>query len=405
MPCAASMTNERPRLHRPAAPPRRSTASARLALAWLAAASLALPGCARQEGVLVPVAVGAEVGSKVDMLVATTRAPSETPGVVFSGERGEGLSFANIVVSIPPDREVGSIQWPRQVPGDPAREFVVTQVDPLTRAQVLPWFQSLPKAKRRVLVFVHGFNTRFDAAVFRFAQFVNDTNANLVPVLFSWPSRGQVTSYVYDRESTNFSRTDLAYVLAAAAKSPHVDEVVVIAHSMGAWVTVEALRQLALTSGRIPAKISNVVLASPDLDIDVFERQLQEMGPQRPKMVIFVSRNDHALSLSRMVAGDVQRVGAVDLTDPNYAGRLERTSGITVLDLTALQGGDALNHSKFATQSDMVQLLGDRLVAGQNIADVQTGPAGAADAVGGAVGTVLTAPIQVFRAGANAASR
>lgn len=370
-----------------------------LALAAACAGPLSLAGCARTEGVLLPVAIGAEGGSKVDMLVATTRAPSESPAILFSGERGNTLSFANIVVSIPPNREPGSIQWPSRVPGDPAREFVVTEVEPLTRQQVLPWFQRLPGSKRRVLVFVHGFNTPFDASVFRFAQFIHDSNSNLAPVLFSWPSRGQLTGYVYDRESTNFSRSDLAYVLAAAARSPHVDEVVVLAHSMGAWLTVEALRQLALQDGRISPKISNVILASPDLDIDVFERQVQEMGPKRPNMTIFVSRNDHALSLSRAIAGDVQRVGAVDLSDPSYAARLEQAKGITVLDLTALQGGDALNHTKFATQPDMVRLIGDRLVAGQDISEGVKGPAGAVDAVGGAVGAVITAPVQVFRAG------
>lgn len=370
-----------------------------LALAAACAAPLSLAGCARPEGVMIPVAVGAEAGDKVDMLVATTRAVADDPGTLFNGERGDSLSFANIVVSIPPHREPGTIQWPSRVPGDPSREFVVTQVDPLARKQVLPWFQNLPGNKRRVLVFVHGFNTPFDAAVFRFAQFVHDTRSNLAPVLFSWPSRGRVTSYVYDRESTNFSRSDLAYVLSEAARSPHVDEVVVLAHSMGAWLAVEALRELALRNGRIPPKITNVILASPDLDIDVFERQLREMGPKRPGMTIFVSRNDHALSLSRTLSGDVQRVGAVDLTNPAYAARLEQGDGVTVLDLTALQGGDALNHTKFATQPDMVRLIGDQLVAGQEISDGVGGPAGAVDKVGGAVGAVITAPIQVFRAG------
>lgn len=358
--------------------------------------ALALSACARPEGVLLPVAADTPPADRVDMLVATTRAPSPTEGVVFTGERGEGLAFTNIVVSIPQDRAVGSIQWPAQVPANPAREFAVTRVTPLPRTEVLPWFQAQPRNKRRVLVFVHGFNTRFDASVFRFAQFVHDTGTNYVPVLFSWPSRGRVGDYIYDRESTNFSRSDLAYVLSTAAKSPHVDEVVVLAHSMGAWLAVEALRQLALTEGRVPAKISNVILASPDLDIDVFERQVREMGPKRPHLTIFISRNDQALGLSRFLAGQVTRVGAVDLSDPAYSARLEQATGIVVLDLTALQGGDALNHSKFATQPDMVRLLGERLVAGQSIEGDGNGPV---QAVGGAVETVVTAPIQIFASG------
>ncbi len=378
--------------------------------ALLVTALLALSACARPEGGLMPVAVGAEVGDQVDMLAATTRAPSEQPGVLFSGERAEALSFSNLVVSIPPNRAVGSIQWPTPGREDPSREFVVTRAEPLTRAGVPAWFKAQPRDHRRVLIFVHGFNTRFDAAVFGFAQFVHDTGANLTPVLFSWPSRGNVTDYVYDRESATVSRSALAYVLTEATKSPKVDEVIVFGHSMGAWLTMEALRSVALQNGGIPAKISNVVLASPDVDIDVFESQLRDIGPKRPKITIFTSRDDRALSISSLIGGQITRVGAVDLADPAYVARLEATGGLTVVDLSALSGGDSLNHSKFMTQPDMVQLIGERLATDTRVD--AAGPAGAAagagkdavQAVGAAVGTVITAPITVLRAGAAAAT-
>ena len=57
-------------------------------------------------------------------------------------------------------------------------------------------------ASGQVLVFIHGFNDRFEDAVFRFAQVVHDSDAPVVPVLFTWPSRGSVLAYGYDREST-----------------------------------------------------------------------------------------------------------------------------------------------------------------------------------------------------------
>jgi esterase/lipase superfamily enzyme len=358
-----------------------------------------LCACGRPQGALLPVTEPVVAGAKVDMLAATTRAPDSEPGVVFNGERGTGLSFANVVVSIPPDRAVGTVQWPRQGPGDPAREFAVTSLSAVPRSGVLPWFQAHAKANRRVLIFVHGFNTRFDAAVFRFAQFVHDTDASWIPVLFSWPSRGQITDYIYDRESANFSRTDLAYVLRETTRSPHVDEVVVLAHSMGAWLTVESLRQIALQDGPIPKKISNIVLASPDLDLDVFRRQVVEMGPDRPQITIFVSRNDRALGLSALLAGNVTRVGAVDLTREPYKSELEAARGVTVLDLSALQGGDALNHSQFATSPEMVQLIASRMAGGQTISDSQSTGADTVQAVGTAVGTLATAPITILTGG------
>lgn len=350
-------------------------------------AVVALAACAPREGVLIPVADLPPNVPTVDILAATTRAPSDAPGVVFTGERGDTLAFSNVVVSVPPDRTPGSLQWPSGPQANPVREFAVAEIAPVPRADVGAWLAR--SGKRRVLVFVHGFNTRFDSSVFRFAQIVHDMDAGLAPVLFSWPSRGRIVDYVYDRESANFSRSDLAYVLNAAARSPKVDEIIVLAHSMGAWLTVEALRQMALQDGRIPAKISNVVLASPDLDVDVFRRQVMEMGEKRPPITIFVSRTDHALSLSSLISGGVTRVGAVDLSLEPYRSQLEGARGITVVDLTAVQNGDALNHSKFATSPEMVQLLGTRVMSGQ--AFVENGQ--------GTLGDVITAPIRVVTGG------
>ena len=66
-------------------------------------------------------------------------------------------------------------------------------------------------ARRELFVFVHGFNNRFDDAVYRFAQIVHDSKAPAIPVLFTWPSRGEtkLRAYTYDRESANYSRDAL----------------------------------------------------------------------------------------------------------------------------------------------------------------------------------------------------
>lgn len=342
------------------------------------------------------------------MLVATTRASADAPGVLFNGERGPDLSLENIVVSIPDKRAVGSIQWPSRIPGDPAREFVTTQVTPMQVNEAKDWFKRTSGKKRRVLIFVHGFNTQFADSVFRFAQIVHDTDANVAPILFSWPSRGSIFDYNYDRESANYSRSELAAVIRAAAASPAVSDVTIMAHSMGGWLAVESLRQIALQEGRIPAKVSNLILASPDLDIDVFRKQVLEMGPKRPHITLFVSRNDRALRVSRLLSGRMTRLGAVDITKEPYVSQLEAATGITVLDLSALQNGDRLNHSKFATSPEVVQLMGERLIAGQPVTDSSLGGStalgattlGAGQVLGSAAGAVLTAPILIFESAA-----
>jgi len=363
---------------------------------------LTLAACGgRPDGVMAPTTLSAEGTSKVDMLVVSTRSATGDPARPFDGERGRQASMNEVVVSIPPEkvREAGEIQWPTRVPADPATSFAVVADRSVADRDGRVWLRK--SGKRRVLLFVHGFNTRYEEAVFRFAQIVHDSGTDFAPILFTWPSRGSVFDYAYDRESTNWSRDTLEKLLRSAGESPEVDEVTVMAHSMGSWLAVEALRGLALHGG-VPKKIGNVILASPDLDVDVFERQIERIGP-RPHLTLFVSRDDRALDLSRRLAGGVDRLGAIDPSQEPYRTRLE-TRGVTVLDLTALKTGDQLNHGKFARSPEVVRLLGNRLIAGQKVSEDRVGLAdrlgavtmGAAGTVGSAASLVVTAPIAVF---------
>ena len=124
---------------------------------------------------------------------------------MFGGSRGRGLDFADIDVSIPPAgaRQPGDIPLPSSLPADPERDFVILRADRMDLAQAKANFDARIRRTpgRRVLIFVHGFNTRFEEAVYRFAQIVHDARVDVAPVLFTWPSGGRVTDYVYDRDS------------------------------------------------------------------------------------------------------------------------------------------------------------------------------------------------------------
>ena len=136
---------------------------------------------------------------------------------------------------------------------------------------------------------MHGFNNKFEDAVFRFAQIVHDSGAEVAPVLFTWPSRGSVLAYGYDRESTNFSRNALETLLRDLARDPNVGEITVLAHSMGNWLALESLRQMAIRDKRVAPKIRNVILAAPDVDMDLARAAFHDMGKDRPRLTLMVS--------------------------------------------------------------------------------------------------------------------
>src|SRR5271157_2272044 len=324
------------------------------------------------------VGTSAPGASQVDLLVATTRAPVvEPPGVMFGGARGRGLDFADIVVSVPPDsaRKAGDVQWPSSPPGDPQRDFVTLRADRLDLAQAKVDFNARVSRTpgHKVLLFVHGYNTRFEEAVYKFAQIVHDAHVDVAPVLFTWPSGGNLVDYVYDRDSAMYSRDAFEVVLQALADNKNVGSISILAHSMGNYLAVEALRQMAIRDRGLPSKIRDVMLASPDIDVDVFRRQIAEIDvkPRTTQFTLFVSRDDKALSLSSFLARDTTRLGRLDPTEEPYSSMLEKAQ-VHVVDLTGVAANDAANHSKFAT-SDVVAAIGDRLSQGQNLNNAKPG--------------------------------
>ena len=374
--------------------------------AGCAALLVSLAACSgRLEGGLIPVRETAPGASQVDILAATTRRPSDAPGQLFAGERGDQLSFADITISIPPDanRRIGDVQMASSEIGDPARDFVALRAERLDEAQAVKRFHEklIRTHKRQVLVFVHGFNTRFGEAVFRLAQIAHDSDLPAVPVLFTWPSRGDLFSYTYDRESANFSRDSLERLLQYLQRDPAVGEIDILAHSMGNWVTLEALRQMAIRDKRLAPKIKSVMLAAPDVDIDVFRRQIQQIGNDRPPFTLFVSRDDKALIVSRKVWGNVPRVGAIDPDAEPFKSQFA-AERINVIDLTDVTTDDSLNHSKFAESPKVVEMIGRRLASGENFNDkgglgekVVQATAGAASTVGSAAGLAISAPLAI----------
>ena len=319
------------------------------ALLVAATISLFIAGCASrpEAGFLTATTETAQGTSELPVLIATTRQRDARPGTLFNGERAGKLDFAAVTVSIPPTHVPGDIEWPAQPPGHSASEFVATKADYLDSeagfVRMLNAQLALrPRGSRKVLVFVHGYNTVFAEALFRLAQVDHDAGVSDVPVLFSWASRGRLTDYIYDNNSATAARDELAHTLKLLFAS-NADEVNIVAHSMGNWVTVEALRQIEI-AGQMPhnGKVGSIFLAAPDIDLDVFKSQLRAFPHPRKPFYVVLSRDDEALRTSSFLAGGKDRLGST-----TNAAELEAL-GATIIDLTDVKATDSVNHGKFA---------------------------------------------------------
>ncbi len=316
----------------------------------------------------MPVAHAPSFTPKVRLLVATTRERG-IPGDpdAFGPARSHTVNHAALTISIPRHHKVGQIEWPDQTPADPAYHFLTTERSFLSS-------QAFNEEIRRsvlsglgepgsVLVFVHGYNTLYEEAVYRFAQIVHDSGFAGTAILFAWPSRGKAPLYLADRDASTYSRDYLERTLLQISNVPGVREVNILAHSMGSWITVEVLRQARMKgNGSFNGKLGDVILASPDLDVGVLRTQLDVIGALKRPMVILASKDDNVLALSSFLAGGVERAGNISTDNQEVIAAAQRYN-VRIVDLSRVDDGTSAHHAKFAESAAVIAAIGRGLKA------------------------------------------
>ncbi len=326
---------------------------------------LAMAGCAPRPGSeALSVAQQGNGARQVSITVAATRNRDEATGG-YTDARAPSLNYEAFTISIPPGHEVTQIEWPKGRP-DPRTSFAVTHREVLPDLALdtrLKGAATSTTGKRDILIFVHGYNYTFSESLFRLAQIAADGNLKEAPILFAWPSAASVTGYVADKDAVTYSRDDLANLLVSVAADPHAGNITLFGHSMGGWLVVEALRQLRLTGqDKVIERLGDVVLAAPDIDIDVFRRQMQVIGQLQPPMILLVSPDDRALRLSGRLAGSRSRLGITDARDPRVQA-LAVASGIQVIDISSLDALDASKHNRFTALVRVIPRMAEAKVS------------------------------------------
>jgi len=314
--------------------------------------SFILVGCAARPGPEVLTPVAASPGQKaLQIYVATTRERETSSGNEFTANRANSLNFAKFVVSVPPNHKSGDLEMPTATP-DPRISFAVADQAVMSEADfrkaVAPQSDARRK-KHKVFVFVHGFNSNFQESLFRLAQLQADLKIDGIPILFSWPSQGQVAAYEMDKQAASYSRDYLMALLTMLSSSPEVSDITVVAHSMGGMLTVEALRQLRVEGkDRVIARLGRVVLAAPDINAQMFRAQVQAIGPLEPPLLVLVSKDDGALQVSSFLDGGIARAGDINVDDPvvQEAALKEK---VQIVDISRLAKHDDLGHDQFVS--------------------------------------------------------
>lgn len=282
----------------------------------------------------------------------------------YGADRGRKLELGRALVTVPKAHEVPQVErpWALRIPyfnvtlyeeaEDPRRHFTMREIKSLTREELIALVRERLAASSRfkdhALVFVHGYNTAFDNAIYRTAQIAYDLKFDGAPFLYSWPSGGAVGSYTYDRESAGQAEPYLKEFLQLVANETGAKQVSVIAHSMGNQVVLRVLQDL-MRATPPGVTLNQLVLAAPDVDRDAFENIATALKGIAKGITLYAASNDRALGVSRRFHGGVPRAGDVPDNGPLLV------PGIDTIDVTS-QSTDSfgLNHSGYAENNTLV---------------------------------------------------
>ena len=280
---------------------------------------------------------------------------SSTPAMRFANARAQDgkVSFGTADVSIPRIHHAGELESPSwlhlEFRPDADRHIILQAVNPISPDAFYPPLNAkVERSKNKeVVVFVHGFNSTFEEAARRLAQFTYDLQFDGALILYSWPSQGRVLAYTEDEDSVQWTAFHLRAFLEELAQQTKATKIHLIAHSMGSRALTSAMQVIAAERRHSSTPVfSQVVLAAPDIGADTLELPSREIRPVAKRITLYASGNYDSLILSSIVHGVMRAGGAQN----KY---LLVAPGLDTVDASDAQT-DFLGHAYFDTSATIL---------------------------------------------------
>jgi esterase/lipase superfamily enzyme len=298
---------------------------------------------------------------------AAARDFADTPVAERYGAARGKLEYGTAEVSIPREHQPGLLESPSilrlEFREDPSRHVVLMSVQRRSREL---FFKEMSERVarsegRNAFLFVHGYNVAFSDAARRTAQMSYDLAFDGAAVFYSWPSQASLPGYTIDESNIEWSTPHIKDFLVDFAQKSDAENLYLIAHSMGNRGLTRALQSLMLERPDLRGRFREIILAAPDVDAEVFRRDLAPALRQAGQRVtLYASSNDLALQASKKVHGYARAGDSGD--------GLLVMPGVETIDATGVDQS-ALAHSYFVESKpvirDILDLLRHSLPAGR----------------------------------------
>ncbi len=278
------------------------------------------------------------------------RTGSDNPNEFFGYFRGE-FEYGMCEVSIPKSHAIGKLErpgwWRLEFKENPEKHIALLKLLPMQEGI---FFRSLQEvvsdsSEKDAFVFVHGFNVTFAEAARRTAQLAVDLSFKGAAIMYSWPSRGEITGYLGDEDNVKLTVDNLIRFLKGIVVSSSARRIHLIAHSMGNRALTDALKELRQREET--THFNQVILTAPDIDADIFTKQIAPaISKVSERITLYTSSEDKALAMSRKIRGRYARAGE---SGPGIVV----VEGIDTVDASGVRT-DSLGHGYFADNALLI---------------------------------------------------
>ena len=296
----------------------------------------------------------------LDVYYVTNRALNAKASSPCSNESygiglGEQAQYGICRVNVPKKHATGTIESNPDPRADSHKFFKIINEKKMDFESFQTQLQKNPY--KEVLVFIHGFNVKFQEAVFRASQIAYDLKFQGSVVLFSWPA-GAETGFLNNALISRTYETNKKNAKASLPAALDFFDLIsrlemktyVYIHSMGHQVAIPALVNLAKES-EVNLLVNELILNAPDFDLRDFESLAPHLLKLAKRITLYCSYNDTAMLASETLNGGT-RLGACK--------SIEGVDVINVSEIDNPSFGMGLGHGYYSSRAvltDVAQLM------------------------------------------------
>jgi esterase/lipase superfamily enzyme len=291
----------------------------------------------------------------IDVLIVTNRIPKGNffgcTDAQFGVEIDANVKYGLCRINVPKNHVVGQIPQAKNSRQSSHDFFKFLGAKSFDRENFLA---QVKRSGRTPLIFVHGFNVRYQEAVLRAAQIAYDLKYQGPIIIFTWPAGAgdgffddKFLNKTYDVNAKSAAASVVTFKAFLKTLRNEKIKINLGVHSMGHQMVLPALRDLGVENeGDF---VQELILNAPDYRADEFVEMTDVIKKISHRITLYCSYNDKAMIASKTV-NDNDRLGACTYS--------ENVDSINVSQLD--DDTFALGHGYYSSRAilnDLFQLL------------------------------------------------